>query len=107
MAVDSLTTVDGIGKSQATGELVLLIADHLDWADEREHLNTLQGKMNAYASFVIDSAQYQKVYPGEVFTGFVIEIVFLYQLTEKAMQFLRAANDYLNGYGIRVTARTA
>jgi hypothetical protein len=106
MAVDSLTTVDGIGKSQDTGELVLLIADHLDWADERGHLYTLQDKMNAYASF-IDSAQYQKVYPGEAFTGFVIEIVFLHQLTERAMQFIKAASSYLNGYGIRVTARMA
>nr|WP_083605735.1 DUF6572 domain-containing protein [Streptococcus cuniculi] len=44
MAVDNFDTVDALGKNQE-GDLVLMIADYLDWDDEHTHLLTLQKKL--------------------------------------------------------------
>lgn len=105
MAVDNQMSVDGIGKGNKADELVLLIADHLDWTDEKEHLVLLQNKINAYAMF-IESKQYKNVYHNEEFNHFLIQIMFLHAPIDKAKKFLEVAGDYLKQFNIRIITDT-
>ncbi|HBT94648.1 MAG TPA: branched-chain amino acid ABC transporter substrate-binding protein [Coriobacteriia bacterium] len=105
MAVDNQMTVDGIGKSKEPGELILLIADHLDWADEKEHLTLLQNKINAYALF-IESKQYKNIYGDDDFSSFVIQIMYLHTPSERARKFVVAAGEYLKSLNIRIITDT-
>ena len=105
MAVDNQMSVDGIGKGREADELVLLIADHLDWTNEKEHLTLLQSKINAYAMF-IESKQYQNVYHDEEFNRFLIQIMFLHAPIDKVQQFLEKAGSYLQQFNIRIITDT-
>lgn len=105
MAVDNQMTVDGIGKSKEPGELILLIADHLDWSDEKGHLTMLQNKINAYALF-IESKQYKNIYGEDEFTSFVIQIMYLHAPSERARKFVMAAGQYLTPLNIRIITDT-
>ncbi len=105
MAIDNQMSVDGIGKGKEPDELVLLIADHLDWTKEKDHLTLLQNKINAYAMF-IESKQYKNVYHNEEFSRFLIQIMFLHSPTEKAKKFIGVAEDYLKQFRIRIITDT-
>ena len=48
MSIEDTEVVDAIGVESLSGKLVMTIADHLDWTDERAHLRALEGKLNAY-----------------------------------------------------------
>jgi len=51
MSIENESVVDGMGLDHATGDVVLTISDHLDWADSRAHLQMLERKVNAYLGF--------------------------------------------------------
>ena len=42
MSISDAGTIDGIGIDKASGEVVLNISDHLDWADQEGHLTALE-----------------------------------------------------------------
>jgi len=80
--------IDGIGKSMGENKLALMIADHLDWEDELQHLALLQDKINAYVSF-IESGQIYSVYPdAKLVDGFIIDLRFKYKPTENCNKLL-------------------
>jgi hypothetical protein len=45
-------SIDSAGIDERTGDVVLTIADDLDWRDERAHFLTLERKINAYLGFI-------------------------------------------------------
>ena len=90
MSILETNTVDGIGISEDGFSAALLLADHLDWSDEYAHLVLLQDKLNAYFSF-IESGQLKARLPRRRMKGCTIEIRFRCEPTEKAVQFLQAA----------------
>ncbi|WP_336619240.1 DUF6572 domain-containing protein, partial [Bacillus paranthracis] len=47
MSILDKNKIDGIGKSMGENKLALMIADHLDWENELQHLTLLQDKINA------------------------------------------------------------
>ena len=60
-------------------KLALMIADHLDWENELQHLTLLQDKINAYVSF-IESGQIYSVYPdAKLVDGFIFDLRFKYK----------------------------
>jgi hypothetical protein len=80
--------IDGIGKSISENKLALLIADHLDWENELQHLSLLQDKVNAYVSF-IESGQVYSVYQdAKSADGFIIDLRFKYKLTDNCNKLL-------------------
>ncbi|MGG3891368.1 DUF6572 domain-containing protein [Metabacillus fastidiosus] len=88
MSVLERNKIDGIGKSRAGNKLVLMIADHLNWENELQHLTLLQDKMNAYISF-IESGQVYSLYPDiESVDGFIFELRFKYKPTENCKRLL-------------------
>lgn len=88
MSILDKNQVDGIGKSNTENKIALLLADHLDWSDELQHLTLLQDKMNAYLSF-IESGQIYAVYPdAKSVDGFIFELKFKYAPTENALKLI-------------------
>ncbi|MFF2484316.1 DUF6572 domain-containing protein [Paenibacillus sp. NPDC058071] len=99
MSVLDKNKIDGIGKSESDNKVALMIADHLDWENELEHLTLLQDKINAYLSF-IESGQIYNVYPdAKSVDGFIIDLRFRYKPTEncnKLLEFFRKSTQDLN-----------
>jgi len=94
MSVIDIDKVDGIGIHKDGFQLALLLCDHLDWANEYDHLIQLQNKINSYIGF-IESRQYEKIYEDYNISSFNIEIHFLYQLIENCQRFLDTVNMQL------------
>ena len=62
MSVLDEDVVGAIGVETTSGKVILTVADHLDWADEKGHLLALQKKLNGYLAFV-ESGELNEVYP--------------------------------------------
>lgn len=99
MSVVEHDSVDGIALDG--NRLVLMIADHLDWKREYEHLLDLQAKINAYIAFC-ESRQYQKVYPNASIDSALIQIHFQYEPTPAALEFLSQVQLQLCQEGIAI-----
>ncbi|OKP95667.1 DUF6572 domain-containing protein [Paenibacillus sp. P46E] len=88
MSVLDKNKIDGIGKSKSENKLALMIADHLDWENEHQHLTFLQDKINAYISF-IESGQVYSLYPdSKLVDGFIFDLRFAYKPTENCNKLL-------------------
>lgn len=61
MSLDQLDKIDIIS-TNPKGEVVLHIADHLEWTLQKDHILLLQDKINAYLQF-IESGQILEEYP--------------------------------------------
>jgi hypothetical protein len=72
----------------------LMLADHLNWNNEKEHLILLQDKINAYLGF-IESGQYADNYPNINFEYFIIDIRCKYGVTSNCLKFFKAVNNQL------------
>ncbi|WP_017815751.1 DUF6572 domain-containing protein [Paenibacillus shenyangensis] len=79
MSILDRDKVDGIGKNEEENKIALLIADHLNWDNEIEHLTLIQDKINAYISF-IESGQAYNIYEDiKVIEGYIIDLRFKYK----------------------------
>ncbi|MNI54757.1 hypothetical protein D3C73_1096690 [compost metagenome] len=88
MSVIDKNKIDGIGKSKSENKLALMIADHLDWENELQHLTFLQDKLNAYISF-IESGQVYSLYPdAKSVDGFIFDLRLAYKPTENCNELL-------------------
>ncbi|MGA3599127.1 DUF6572 domain-containing protein [Lysinibacillus agricola] len=98
MSILEKNKIDGIGKSKTENKIALMIADHLEWEDEFQHLTLLQDKINAYVSF-IESGQVYSVYPdAKSIDEFIIDLRFKYKPTEncyKLLEFFRNSTQDL------------
>lgn len=72
MSIVDNKTVDGIALTDDNNGIILLIADHMDWRDEYQHLVMLQEKINVYITF-LEQKQYEDIYKGENITYGIIE----------------------------------
>lgn len=101
MSVLDIEKVDGIATSDDGSQLAMLITDHLDWADEYNHLIQLQNKINAYISF-IESKQYEEIYPEMNLLSFLIEIHFQYTPVQNCLKFIDTVNKQLQENNILI-----
>ncbi|MEK4425947.1 DUF6572 domain-containing protein [Solibacillus sp. FSL K6-1523] len=101
MSIIETDKIDAIGISKDGEGLILMLADHLDWKNEAEHLTLLLDKINAYLGF-IESNQHSDTYPERVFEYFVIDVRFKYKATENCLIFFEVINSQLREYKIQV-----
>ena len=101
MSILEKESIDGIALDQNGKCLHLLIADHLDWEEEYNHLIALQDKINAYIAFCEDR-QYCQVYPDARVEYAVFEIHFICEPTAKAWKFLEQVQKQINEMGIKL-----
>lgn len=104
MSVETRETVDAIGVEDATGNVVLTISDHLDWRDERAHLELLQDKINTYLAFV-ESGELEQVYENAKGRKVVIDVVAKYPPAPAAIEFFSAAKNIAGEAGIILRSR--
>src|SRR5215831_3393869 len=97
MSVDQPDVVDIISTSQS-GEIVLTISDHLDWADTHSHLLVLQEKINRYLSFLESGEIYQR-YPDATGRRIIIKVAFHREPNLEARSFLSKASAIVEGAG--------
>jgi len=101
MSILDKGTVDGMAPDKAGKGIRLLIADHLDWSNEYEHLLALQEKINAYIAFCEDH-QYEQIYKDIAVEYAIFEIHFKQEPTKAAMNFLEQVGRQLNEMGIAI-----
>jgi hypothetical protein len=99
MSIEKTDVVDAIGIEKGTGDVVLTIADSLDWeSSETEHLQMLQEKLNAYLRF-IESGELLESYPADAGRRPVISLVGRCEPSAAAFRFLAAARQSIEGAG--------
>jgi hypothetical protein len=99
LSIEDDTTVDGMGIEAATGFVVLLISDHLDWADTSQHLATLERKINAYLEF-LKSGQLVERLPGAAGRKPKITLCHQFDPTPDATRVLSALVEKLASIGV-------
>jgi hypothetical protein len=101
MSVIEKNKIDAMGKSKTANELILMIADHLDWENEYEHLIVLQDKINSYIGF-IEARDFRETYPTDNFSGYIIEIHFQYEVSENCIKFLDTVANQTEELGVKI-----
>ena len=102
MSIEDSDVVDSIGMSKVDQNAVLLISDHLDWSDERNHFEMLEKKISKYLDF-IKSGQLLESLPHTAGRSIRIELIQQYQPTENALRFLDAAKRQLASMDLEFT----
>jgi hypothetical protein len=96
--VDDPGVVDAISTDRTTGEVVLTIADHLQWDDHNEHLLALQEKINRYLGF-IEAGKLLENYPPSRGKPVRIDVVCKYRPSEEGERFLTLAAEMIGKAG--------
>jgi hypothetical protein len=106
MSVEDLDKVDFvITGGLPSGEVCLVVSDHLDWAEQQGyHLLTLQEKLNTYLAF-LETGQIYTEFPKAVGRKVVIEVVGKYPLSEEAHKFYGLAGKYIEDAGFALRFR--
>src|SRR6185436_346209 len=93
VAVEKPDVIDAVGIDKTTGDVVLTIADYLDWdSSETQHLEMLQQKLNAYLRF-IESGELIESCPDAAGRRPVISLVARCEPSPAASRFLAAAGQ--------------
>jgi hypothetical protein len=100
MSITDTKVVDIIAVPEWEPEnVVLVIADHLEWGEQGEHLLLLQEKINTYVAF-IESGKLLERYPPSNGRKPKIRINGLYELPEQGELFIDRVTEVLKGVGI-------
>lgn len=99
--IENLTQVEAVAISKEGNEVVLLISDHLDWVSEVQHLSLLQDKLNLYMDYIL-YGQLETEIPQAKLPKKVIEIKFVHEPTENAINFLKKCSSLLDQYQIAI-----
>lgn len=98
MTVEEHQKIDGMGIADDNPrELLLMIADHLPWEDISWHLELLQGKINAYLSF-IGSGQFKDSYPEHDIQKISLLIYAKETVPQEGLDFLGRVNQQLQAF---------
>lgn len=98
MAVDSPKVIDAVGIDNATGEVVLTIADHLEWTSLHDHLAILQDKINSYLGY-LESGEMSESYPQGKGRRVRIDIICKHEPPEPAIEFFKKAEPVVEECG--------
>jgi hypothetical protein len=97
MAVDNPRTIDIVSTVRATGDVVLVVADHLPW-DDVHHLDALQTKLNNYLAY-IESGQLAAAYTVADGARVRIEVVCLHAPSAEGEAFFAAVERVIVAAG--------
>jgi hypothetical protein len=104
MSIEDTQVIDIISTDPNAEEVVLTATDHLEWGG-KEHLMTLQDKLNAYIAF-IESGEIFESYPNAKGKKLKIDVVCKYQPDEEGRKFLAQCGEAVEnagfGFGYRV-----
>jgi uncharacterized protein DUF6572 len=99
MTVEEPSKIDFNIIEPQSGEVRLVISDHLDWGEQKgEHLLLLQNKLNSYLAFIESGEIYTKL-PKSVGRKIVIEVLGKFPLSDEAKKFYRLVGKAVAGAG--------
>src|SRR5258708_3935929 len=99
MTVEESRKIDFAALEPQSGDMRLIICDHLDWKEnEGEHLLLLQDKLNSYLAFIESGEIYSKL-PKAIGRRIVIEVTGKFPLSEEASKFYRLAGKAIKDAG--------
>lgn len=104
MSVENSEIIDGVGTSKDSGDVVLLISDHLTWADEPAHFSMIEKKLGKYVQFAT-GPQLAEAVPDARARRVRIELVYQHRPTNLAERFLKAAAKQLKGINLDFSYR--
>lgn len=104
MSLKNARVVDAFGIEKTTGNVVLTIADELDWSDEKGHLLALQEKLNAYIEF-IESGQLIHSCPESKDRKIVIDVVVKFRYPNLFKEFVSKAQSVLDRMDVKIRYR--
>lgn len=90
VTIENTKSIDSIGVHKNTGKVILKIFDHLDWANEYDHLILLQDKVNTYLHF-LESGEVYQAYKDAQGREFVISVDFAVPPSSNVLKFLDTA----------------
>lgn len=102
MTIENFETIDGVGISKESGEVVLQISDHLEWEDSAIHFNLIEKKIGSYLNF-IQGGQLFEVVPEAKDRSIRIDIICKFEPSELALKFLTAAMQQLKLMGVALS----
>jgi hypothetical protein len=104
MSITDEASIDMIGVDQATQQVVLTIADHLDWSDPQTHLLHLQAKLNSYLEFVV-SGDLQRHYSDATGRKVRFDVVGAHQQPDICVAFMGHVETALGHHDISLEFR--
>ena len=99
MTIEQADKVDGMGIDIEKGEVVLIISDHLEWADKTAHFSKLENKLGCYINFV-QSGQLQEAMPQATGMGTRIKLVHQFAPPGEAKSILDSIAQQLSEMGV-------
>ena len=102
MSLEHTNIVDFVAINPTSGKVELTLLDPLPWTtDDQDHLFKLQEKLNSYLGFV-ESGEVFDSYPKARDREISISIVFKYEPTLKAREFLEKAQAAIAEAGMEL-----
>jgi len=105
MTIENLGVVDRIAWHPKTGEVGLMIIDHLEWTEDdrsnKEHMYLLQEKINRYLAF-IESGEIYQSYPKARGREPVIIVLALDPMNQEAEAFFEEIKAFLLKAGHKI-----
>ena len=101
MAVDERNIIDFVSTGK-DGTVTLSVADHLSWADEKQHLCHLQEKLNRYMDF-INGGELAENFPEAADLRPLIKVHFVHPPPPKAKEFLSKITSLIESERISFT----
>jgi hypothetical protein len=99
MSVEDIDKIDRFAFDRRTGDVHLVISDHLDWDEnEGEHLLLLQDKLNTYLEFV-ESGQLYAEYPRAAGKRVIFYVMAKFPLSDEARKFYQLAGKAIQDCG--------
>ena len=102
MSLENTSVVDAVGVDRSSGNVVLTIADGLDWSAEALHLSLLQDKLNAYFGF-IESGEILESCPAAQGKAISINVVCRFPLPPSAITLLTEASKVGAALDVKIT----
>jgi hypothetical protein len=98
MTVEEAGKIDFTTIDPASGDVYLVVSDHLGWEQEGEHLLLLQEKLNSYLACIESGELYAK-FPKAIGRRIVIQVTGKFPLSNEAHKFYRLAGKAIEDAG--------
>lgn len=104
MTIRKTNVVDWLGLEKGTGHVLLTVVDDEDWANEHEHLELLQEKLNSYLAFIESGEVYERLASevGRTVSREIpvkVSILAKHPMPPRVREFLKYAQGMFEGAG--------
>lgn len=104
MGLEKENSIDAIGRSVESEEVILTIFDSWDWKNRTKHLSSLEKKILSYIEFIYSGQIYDE-YPVSKNTPLAIDLVHKYEIPPDMGYILHNAEKICKENNIRFYTR--